>query len=173
MKALLVIDMQVALVAGSYNEKEVLLAINRVISKVRQDGLPVFFIQHNHQSFKPMMRSSEGWQIHPELDRRDLDHVIEKQASDAFYQTDLLRDLKRLKVSSIIVTGMQSEYCVDATCRAALSNDLDVELIEDGHTTGSSHLSAKEIIHHHNAVLKNLAHPTSTLTLVNSRRFEC
>ena len=118
-----------------------------------------------------MMRGAPGWQIHPDLQKRDSDYVIEKQASDAFYQTALLAQLEKLNVSTVIITGMQSEYCVDATCRAALSNNLDVELAEDGHTTGTSHLTAEEIIIHHNTILKNLAHPSSTLTLVNSKLF--
>lgn len=169
MKAFLVIDMQVALVAGAHKEQEVLAAINRVIQRTRQDGSPIFFIQHNHQSYQPMMRGAEGWQIHPALDKRDSDYLVEKQASDAFYQTELAADLKKLNVSTVIVTGMQTEYCVDATCRAARSNDLHVDLVADGHTTGVSHLSAEEIINHHNTVLKNLAHPSSVLTLISSK----
>jgi len=67
-----------------------------------------------------------------------------------------------------VITGMQTEYCVDATCRSAMSHDLNVLLIADGHTTGDAGMTAKEIIRHHNEILPNLAHPAATLQLVKS-----
>lgn len=163
--ALLVIDMQTALVAGAYHEAEVLSAINIAIGNARGARAPVIFIQHNHQSFEPLMRGRDGWQIHPELQREADDLVIEKEASDAFYRTTLEDELKALGITCLVVGGMQTEFCVDATCRAALSRDLDVLLIGDGHTTGPSHLSAAEIINHHNAILPNLAHPGVSIRL--------
>ena len=53
---------------------------------------------------------------------------------------------------------MQSEYCVDTTCRSALSRDFDVTLASDAHTTGGP--AAALVIAHHNAVLPNVAHPS-------------
>ena len=166
--ALLIIDMQSALVAGAHLEKETLEAINSVIADMRAQNLPVIFIQHNHASYAGLMKNSDGWQIHPLLDRREEDPVIEKTASDAFYQTTLQKRLEGLCVDTLVVTGMQTEFCVDATCRSALSRNFDVVLIADGHTTGPSHLSAAAIIDHHNRILQNLAHPSSTLTLLTA-----
>jgi nicotinamidase-related amidase len=168
--ALLIIDMQVALVTGAYQEDEVLDAINHVIRKARDKKLPIFFIQHNHQSFPPLMKSEDGWQIHPSLAWKESDFNIEKEASDSFYETNLEQQLNQMDISLLLVTGMQTEFCVDATCRSALSKDFNIILVEDGHTTGQSHLPADSIIDHHNRILQNLAHPSANLTVVNSRK---
>ena len=166
--ALLVIDMQLGLVTGAHAENETLRNVNAVIRKARSASAAVAFIQHNHASFEPLMKGGNGWHIHPALEVEDHDIFIEKEASDAFYQTDLEARLKALDVSTVVVTGMQTEYCVDATCRSALSKDLDVVLVTNGHTTGPSHLSAAEIIEHHNIILANLAHPTAVLRAISA-----
>lgn len=168
MDALLVVDVQTALITGAYREAEVLEAINRTIEKVRaRDGL-IVFIQHCHASFEPLKRGSPGWQVHPALDSREGDCFIEKEASDAFYETDLELKLQQREVDRVFVVGLQTEYCVDATCRAALSHDFSVTLVSDAHTTGDSLLEASRVIAHHNSVLANLAHPRETIQLTTS-----
>jgi nicotinamidase-related amidase len=85
--------------------------------------------------------------------------VIEKTASDALYDTRLQATLQASGVDTLMICGMQAEYCVDATCRSALSHGFDVVLLSVCHTTGDSTLTAAQVIQHHNALLANLAHP--------------
>ncbi|MDH3642714.1 MAG: isochorismatase family protein, partial [Gammaproteobacteria bacterium] len=139
--AVLVIDMQIGLITGAHHETEVLAAVNLVVGQAREAGVPVIFIQHNHSSFAPLMKNGAGWHIHPDLIRGPDDRAIEKEASDSFYKTGLEPLLESLGASTVVITGMQTEYCVDATCRSALSKDIDVILVADGHTTGPSELS--------------------------------
>ncbi len=166
--ALLVIDVQVGLITGAHAEQDVLAAINRCIQGVRQQQGKVFFIQHCHSSYEPMMRGAQGWQLHPQLDKATQDVVLEKTASDAFYNTALRAQLQRAGVEHLIVCGLQTEYCVDTTCRAAISLGYQTSLLSDGHTTGEAQLSAAQIIEHHNIVLSQLAHPNGSARLVAS-----
>lgn len=166
--ALLVIDVQVGLITGAHAEHEVLAAINRCIQGVRQLQSKVFFIQHCHSSYEPLMRGAQGWQLHPQLDQTTNDAVLEKTASDAFYNTDLHAQLQSAGIQKVIVCGLQTEYCVDTTCRAAISLGYQTSLLSDGHTTGEAQLSAAQIIEHHNLVLSQLAHPNGSATLVTS-----
>lgn len=158
--ALLIVDMQVALVAGAYGEDAVLTNVQQLIAHARAAGASIIFIQHNHASFEPMMKGNAGWKIHPRLTPEPTDIRIEKEASDAFYGTDLASLLKDLGVNTIVLCGMMTEYCVDASARSALSHDFDVTLVSDAHTTGDSTLTAAEIIAHHNSALPNVVHPT-------------
>jgi len=66
--AVLVIDMQQALVPGAYNEANVIAAINNVVQRARGAGHPVIYIQHCHQQYKPMMKGEDGWKIYAEMD---------------------------------------------------------------------------------------------------------
>ena len=166
--AVLVIDMQQGLVTGAYNEAKIVAAINDVVERARDAGCPVIYVQHCHQHYKPLMKGEAGWKIHPGMNFHNSDEVVEKTASDAFYKTSLAKKLTVLGIQQLVITGMQSEYCVDATCRSALSHDFNVLLVADGHTTGNGGMPAEDIIRHHNEILPNLAHPSATLLSVNS-----
>lgn len=167
-KATLVIDAQIGLITGAYREQAVIDAINLSISKVRESHGIVIFIQHCHSTFEPMKKGNEGWKLHPSLDTQSDDLIIEKEASDSFYETDLDILLQQKGVGHLYITGLQTEYCVDATCRAALSKGYDVTLVSDAHTTGDSHLSAKEVIEHHNKILGLLVHPKRQILVQSS-----
>ncbi len=96
--------------------------------------------------------------------------IIRKQASDAFYETPLDDVLHSLGVSHLVVTGMQTEYCVDATSRRATSLGYDVTLVADGHTTGDYELlRAAQIVAHHNYVLAHLAQPDHPIRVIPGR----
>ena len=169
--ALLVIDVQIGLVSGAYREIEVLQAINTVMARMRAGQGRIVFIQHCHTTYKPLMPDSPGWALHPSLDTGEGDLFIRKTASDAFYETSLDSMLQDNGINHLVVTGLQSEYCVDTTCRCALSKSYDVTLVSDAHTTGDAHITAAEIIAHHNAVLSNVAHPRNSIEVRSSDTF--
>lgn len=158
--ALLVIDMQVGLVPGAWREVETLAVIHALIAHTRAASTPVIFIQHE----------DTGWPLqpfHPDLAPNADDIVIRKRASDAFYETPLDDVLRTLSVSHLVVTGMQTEYCVDATSRRATSLGYDVTLVANGHTTGDSGLlRAAQIVAHHNDVLAHLAQPDHPIRVI-------
>lgn len=161
--ALLIIDMQAALVAGAYREREVLDGIAALAERMRAAGRCVLFVQHNHATFKPLMKGEPGWKVHPDLAPHDTDIIIEKTASDAFYRTGLADTLRRRRVDTVLITGMQTEYCVDTTARSALIHGFDVVVVSDCHTTGDSRLRAGQIIDHHNETLGHVVHPTRSI----------
>jgi nicotinamidase-related amidase len=165
--ALLIIDMQEALAAGAYENSAVVDRIAALADRVRALGRAVIYLQHNASS-GPLAKGQPGWRIHHRLEPRPGDIVIEKEASDAFYGTPLEKTLRKLRVKTVLICGMTTEYCVDATCRSALSHGFDVLLLSDCHTTSDLGLGAKQVIAHHNTVLGNLIHPTKRITPIES-----
>lgn len=172
--ALLVIDMQIALTDMGHRAKEVLACVSGLIRRARAAGVPVVHVQHHHASWAPLKAGAPTWKIHPDVAPAPGEVVIGKTASDAFHETALQTELERRGVKRLVVTGMQTEYCVDTTCRRAISLGYDVTLVADGHTTRDGLMPADEIIRHHNAVLPGLAHPDHHVTVVPGHdvRFE-
>lgn len=166
--ALLVIDVQVALIEGAWEAESVLTAIADLQQRARSAAAPVVFLQHSHAQFAPMMKGAPTWAIHHRIAPEPGDTVIEKSASDGFYETPLQGELERLGVTQIVVTGLQTEFCVDATCRAALSRGFEVVLVGNAHTTGDAVVPAATTIRHHNYALGNLAHPVRSIRVSNS-----
>lgn len=170
--ALLVIDVQVGLIKGAFGEERIVRNINTTIARMREAGGLVIFIQHCHDKYRPMMKGEPGWSIDPRLDRVIEDPIVEKTASDAFYQTNLNAVLQENGITTVIVTGLQTEYCVDTTCRRALSQGYEVVLISDAHTTGDYEQGTDLVIDHHNKVLLNLAHPHHQIKLCTTEAFQ-
>lgn len=157
--ALLVIDMQIGLVEGAFRADAVLDRIADLIGRARLARVPVIHVQHHHATYAPLRPGTATWHLHPRVAPEEGERVIGKTASDAFYETPLLDELRRLDVTHVVVTGMQTEFCVDTTCRRAISSGLNVTLVSDAHTTIDATLPAESIIAYHNAVLPKVAHP--------------
>lgn len=157
--ALLIIDVQQALCSGEYEafeSKRVIDRINLVSRKARAAGAPVIVIQHESQG-GPLDYGTDGWKLAEGLEALPTDKYIRKQATDSFHQTELQPVLQAQGVKSLVICGLQSEFCVDTTTRRALALGYPVVLVADGHTTmDNSVLSAAQISAHHNETLANI-----------------
>ncbi len=158
--ALLVIDMQHGLINGAFRETQTLNNIATLIAQARSAAIPIVYMQHETEHYPPLNYGAETWQIHPMVAPDDGDIVLRKHAADSFYRTPLMQELNDRDVRHLIVTGMQTEMCVDTTCRAAISHGYNVTLVADAHTTGNNAvIDAAQTIAYTNATLADLAHP--------------
>jgi nicotinamidase-related amidase len=130
--ALLVIDVQNGVVAGTHNRDGVIANINTVVDKARAEDAPVVWVQHSGDH---LPRGSESWQYVPELVRRDSEPLVHKTYGDSFEGTDLEALLAERGVGRLIVTGAQTDACIRATLHGALVRGYDVMLVGDAHTT--------------------------------------
>lgn len=153
--ALVIIDVQAAMFADEekpYHGQEVLENIRLLLHKAREIHMPVIFVQHNNDM--DMKIGTDLWQIMPGIAPISGEARVDKVTRDSFYQTDLDGILRRLNIKTLVFCGMQTEYCVDTTCRRAYTLGYDAYLASDGHTTFDSKvLAASQIIAHHNNVL--------------------
>lgn len=143
--ALLVIDVQREQFDKStpvYKADELLQNITSLISKARQEGVPVFFIQHSADSY--LKFGSEGWQLHSQIQPLAGEPIIHKKQTNSFTKTDLQEKLKNRNVEEVVVTGLVSHGCVKATCLGALEVGYKVVLVSDAHSNFSK--DAPEII---------------------------
>ncbi|MFJ8249695.1 cysteine hydrolase family protein [Streptomyces sp. NPDC094466] len=159
--ALLVIDMQNALVAMAYRASATVAAIAGLQRRARAAGAPVVLVQQRDEELEP---GTEGWRIVPELAPAPGETVVPKAAPDSFLDTDLDAVLRARGVTEVVVTGFATEICVESTARQALSRGYDVVLVADGHTTsvrpGPGPYAAPEAsVAHHNEIYRNLRFP--------------
>jgi nicotinamidase-related amidase len=155
--ALLVIDVQMFGFGkdSPIHAGESLLAnIGGLIARARAAGVPVIYVQHCGAEGEIDEPGTSAWEIHPAIAPAAGDPVVQKRHPDAFQETTLLQELESRNIKRLVVAGMQTEYCVDTTCRRAYSLGYDVVLAEDAHSTWDTEsLTAPQIIAHHNATL--------------------
>lgn len=128
--------------------------ISQLIGEARQVAIPVIFVQHNGEKGHPLERETKGWDLHPKLDITDKDLIVQKSTPDSFYDTGLQDILRSNKIQKVVIAGIQTEFCIDTTCRRAFGMGYEVTLIKDAHSTwDTDHLTASQIIDHHNSLL--------------------
>jgi nicotinamidase-related amidase len=159
--ALLVIDAQVNMFAANnavYASQKILTTLATILARARNAGILVVYVQNNGGAGDPDQPGTSGWHIHPDLAPREGDIIIQKWTPDAFYRTSLQEELATHGINQVILIGMQTEYCIDTTCRHAFALDYQVTLVKDGHSTYDTNLlSAAQVIAHHNTILTAFA----------------
>ncbi|MGW9031268.1 cysteine hydrolase family protein [Streptomyces sp. NPDC055722] len=130
--ALLVIDVQNGVVAGTHNRDTMIANINSLLDKARAQDVPVVWVQHSDDQLK---RDSESWQYVPELVRRDEEPLVHKLYGDSFEDTELEAVLAEHGVGRLVVTGAQTDMCIRSTLHGALVRGYDATLVGDAHTT--------------------------------------
>jgi nicotinamidase-related amidase len=155
--ALLIIDMQVGNFsepAPIYEGNELLAKVKSLIARARSAQIPIFYVQNNGGSGDPDAYGTPGWEIHPSIALVEGNVMVQKQTPDAFHETNLHRELDSRGIKKLVIAGLQTEYCIDTTCRRAFSLGYKVILVKDTHSTWDSpRFTAQQIIEHHNQVL--------------------
>ncbi len=158
---LLVVDLQIGVFESSEippaDNSEILLRhAQELLQAARAAAIPIVHIQHCGAPGEVLEEGAPGWPIYPPLSPLQGEALVQKRTSDSFENTDLHAVLKQLGVTSLVVTGIQSELCVAATCRRAIDLGYRVLLARDGHSTwADDRRTAPEIIEEQNRELES------------------
>ncbi len=159
--ALLVIDMQKGYChpdsamnqtgPGTKNQQAIVPNVRELVDVCRRAGLPVLWSQQVHfpddagrkahripahttkRKFVPCLRGT--WEVEFVDGLRTVvrpeDHVFEKHRATCFYNTTLETKLRMLGARSLIISGVNTNYCVESTIRDAYFRDYDVYVVKD------------------------------------------
>ena len=139
--ALLVIDIQNDYFPGGKMElegsPEASLQAAKLLDAFRAKGLPLVHIQH--LSSRPgasfFLPDTEGVNIHATVAPRAGETVIQKHFPNSFRGTTLLEHLRGLGADHLVIAGMMTHMCVDATTRAAFDLGFSCSLAHDACAT--------------------------------------
>jgi nicotinamidase-related amidase len=103
-------------------------AARRLLESFRAAGEPVVHLRHvwDAPDAEFMRPGTHGVEIHPEVAPVGDEPVIDKEAPNGFLGTPLEQTLRELGADRVVIAGMMTSLCVDATARAAA--DLGFEL---------------------------------------------
>ena len=152
-KALVVIDVQKGMWSHPdylpYDDKGVVERIAALIAKARASGTPVMYVQHHNvdEPQHPLKPGLPGYPFHDAIAPKTGDDVTVKHKSSAFHGTDFDSKLRARGVDHLVITGMQSEFCVNSAIRGAYERDYKITLVSDAHSTGDTRIAkAKDIV---------------------------
>lgn len=159
--ALVVIDTQVGMfetpgVPPVPEGARLLENIEGLIRRAREADVAVVHVRHADGPGHPLEKGTKGWETHPRVAPADGEPVVDKDTPDSFLRTTLQDELDSRGIGRLVLAGMQTEYCVDTTCRRAFGLGYDVTLAADAHGTWDDEsLTAAQIVAHHNEVMGN------------------
>ncbi len=82
-----------------------------------------------------LVEGSWGAEMITELIPRPESHLIMKKSYGGFFRTDLDSLLKKLKVKTLFLTGVATNFCVETTAREAVGYGYEVVMVSDATAT--------------------------------------
>jgi len=129
-----------------------------------------------HLSTRPdssfFLPDTDGVKIHPSIAPETGETVIIKHFPNSFRETGLLEHLKGLNCERLVICGMMTHMCVDATVRAAADFGFPVLLAADACATRALEyedvkVPAQQVHAAFLAALKSYAHVMSTKEILS------
>lgn len=139
--ALILIDIQNDYFPGGKMElegsTEASLHAAKLLESFRAKALPLVHIQHvsNRPGASFFVPDTEGVNIHAKVAPRPGETVLQKNFPNSFRGTKLLEQLRGLGVDHLVIAGMMTHMCVDATTRAAFDLGFSCSLAHDACAT--------------------------------------
>ena len=108
-----------------------------ILEKFRKDSLPVIHIKHiaTAPTATFFLPNTTGADIHKNVLPLEQEKIIIKHTPNSFRGTELLDYLRNLGITDLVICGMMTHMCVDATTRAAKDFGFNCILIGDACAT--------------------------------------
>lgn len=154
---LMIVDVQNELIKNHpYNEKKVIENIKKLILEARKNEHEVIYVRHDDGIGSELEKGTDSWQIYDEIAPDDNEYIIEKEYNSAFHKTELRNYLEEKGITTIILVGLQTEYCMDATLKSAFDYEYKIIIPEDTNSTfDNEYLSGEKLYEFYNYKIWN------------------
>ena len=158
--ALLILDVQNDIVHenGKYKDfgspaharkQNIFQNIKKVLGKARQVGVKVVYVKFGMRDFEAEVKGNHtpildavsklkacdlntwGGEIHESVKPIKGEAIVEKNRVNSFHRTNLKKILDDADIDTLIITGVATNYVVEATARHASDDDYRLIILED------------------------------------------
>ena len=154
---LLVVDTQKAITNeglyqfGTFEER-----VKELIRVARKQDIEVIFVRHDDGPGCELTKGNDGFEIYEGFKPLENEKIYDKTVNSAFRDTGLLEYLKGKGETEIIVVGLQTDYCIDATIKAGFEHGF-IMIVPDGtnSTFDNTYMTAEQSYEYHNKFMWN------------------
>ena len=115
---LLVVDTQKLLVNSKlYNFENFVTNIKELIDTSRKNNIEVLYVIHDDDVESDLTKGKDGFEVYEAFKPMEQEKVFVKNANSSFRGTGLLEYLREKSEEDIIVVGLQTDKCIDATIK--------------------------------------------------------
>ncbi|MEG2740301.1 cysteine hydrolase family protein [Clostridium sp.] len=154
---LLVIDTQKLITNDKLYNFDIFVAnVKELINKARENNVEVIYIRHDDGYDSELTRGTDGFEIYEEFQSVYDEKIFDKKVNSAFKGTGLLKYLNDKGEKEIIIVGIQTDYCMDATIKCGFEHGFNIIVPEDTNTTVNNiFMSAEQSYKYHNEFMWN------------------
>jgi nicotinamidase-related amidase len=139
--ALILVDIQkgfedIAHWGGQRNNPDAELRASELLRIWRDNGLPIFHVQHcSSNPVSPLRESHPGNQFIDLVAPIEGEPIIKKSVNSAFIGTDLQTQLDEAGITTLVIVGLTTDHCISTTTRMAGNLGYKTFLVADATAT--------------------------------------
>ena len=149
---LLVVDVQKLITHEKlYNFDTFISNVKLLIEKARENNVEVIYVRHDDGEGQALTRGTDGFEIYEEIAPMPIEQIFDKFVNSSFNGTGLLEYLRGKGEKEIIVVGLQTEYCIDATVKCGFEHGFRVIVPKYSNSTfDNEFMSAEQSYRYYN-----------------------
>ena len=106
-----------------------------LIELARKNNVEVIYVRHDDGPDCELTKGKEGFEIYEGFAPLDGEKIFDKTVNSSFKGTGLLEYLKDKGEDTIIVVGLQTDYCMDATIKCGFEHGFNMIVPEYTNST--------------------------------------
>lgn len=96
--------------------------VKALIKCARENNTEIIYIRHDDGAGELLTKGTEGFEIYDEFKPANEEKIFDKTVNSAFNGTGLLDYLNSKGEQTIIIAGLQTDYCIDATIKCGFEH---------------------------------------------------
>ncbi len=133
---LLVIDTQKLITNEKlYNFDAFVSNVKKLINAARSNNIDVIYVRHDDGEGEELTKGTDGFEIYEEFKPKENERIFDKTVNSAFKNSGLLEYLNVKNEKEVIIVGLQTDYCIDASIKCAFEHGFHVIVPTDTNTT--------------------------------------
>lgn len=96
--------------------------VKKLIAAAREANVQVIYIRHDDGEGAGLTKGTDGFEIYDGFAPEGEELVFDKKVNSPFKETGLLEYLRERQVHTLIVAGLQTDYCIDAAVKCGFEH---------------------------------------------------
>ncbi len=154
---LLIVDTQNLIMNNDLYEFETFVyRIKTLIKEARNNNIEVIYVRHDDGVKQKLTKGALGYEIYEEFQPMPNERVFDKNVNSAFKGTGLLDYLHEKNEDTIIIVGLQTDYCIDATVKCGFEHGLKMIVPANTNSTlDNAYMTAEKSYRYYNEFMRN------------------
>ncbi|MCM1184100.1 MAG: cysteine hydrolase [Roseburia sp.] len=124
--------------------------VKSLIDEARSSRVEVVYVRHDDGPGTGFSVGDDEFEIYEEFAPQGSERVFDKTVNSAFHKTTGLSDyLAEKNEKTIIIVGLQTNFCIDATIKSGFEYGYDMYIPEYANSTFDNEYMKKDVCYHY------------------------